>query len=106
MNARTKARYTARARILKALAHPTRLFIVDQLADGRRCVCELTGMVSADFSTVSKHLAVLKNAGIVDDRKQGNLVYYNLRTPCVLKFLDCVETVIKTNVRRQLQLLK
>jgi len=61
MDAKTHARHEARARIFKAMAHPTRLFIVDELAQaGERCVCELTEMIGVDMSTVSRHLAVLK----------------------------------------------
>ena len=80
MNAKTQAKYDARARIIKAMAHPTRLFIVDELArSGPRCVCELTEMVGVDMSTVSRHLAMLKKAGIIEDQKRGAQVYYSLR---------------------------
>ena len=71
MDRKLHARYEARARIAKALAHPTRLFLVDELARRERCVCEITEMVGSDISTVSKHLAVLKAAGIVTDEKRG-----------------------------------
>ena len=87
--------YEERAAILKALAHPTRLFLVDELGKGERCVCELTAMVGADISTVSKHLAVLKSAGIVRDEKRGLQVFYSLRTPCVLNFFSCCELVME-----------
>ena len=86
-------RYEARARIIKALAHPTRLFMVDELSKGERCVCELRDMVGADISTVSKHLALLKAAGILADDKRGLQVFYRLKTPCVLGIFDCVEKV-------------
>ncbi|HOX40444.1 MAG TPA: metalloregulator ArsR/SmtB family transcription factor [Candidatus Brocadiia bacterium] len=92
-----KARYRIRAGIIKAMAHPTRLFLVEELSRGERCVCELTDMVGDDISTVSKHLAVLKNAGIVADDKRGTQVFYSLRCPCVLNFLSCVESVLMTN---------
>ena len=106
MDAKTQARYEARARILKALAHPTRLFIVEELSRaGKRCVCELTEMVGADMSTVSKHLAVLKGVGLVQDEKRGSLVYYRLRAPCVLDFFRCVESVMRSNVKEQQNLL-
>ena len=105
MDAKTSARFEARARIIKALAHPTRLFIVDELSRGERCVCELTGMVGADTSTVSKHLALLRNAGIVRDDKRGTQVYYQLTMPCVLRFLDCVETIVKENAEAQMSLV-
>jgi ArsR family transcriptional regulator len=99
MDEKTRARFEARARIIKAMAHPTRLFFVEQLAQGERCVCELNEMVDADVSTISKHLAVLKNAGIVQDEKRGNRVFYSLRTPCVLNFFSCVEGVLEARAK-------
>jgi len=102
MDAKRRARYEARARILKALAHPTRLFIVEELARGERCVCELQAMIGADISTVSKHLAQLRNAGLVEDDKRGVQVYYSLRAACVPGFLDCVQKVLKESAQRQL----
>jgi DNA-binding transcriptional ArsR family regulator len=85
----------ARARVMKALAHPTRLFIVDELSRGERCVCDLTEKIGADVSTVSKHLSVLKGAGIVRDDKRGVQVFYRLRVPCILNFFGCVEAVLE-----------
>ena len=101
MDAKTRVRCEARARILKALAHPTRLFIVEELARGERCVCELQEMIGADMSTVSKHLSQLKNAGVVADEKRGVQVYYNLRAGCVPGFLSCIQNILKDNVKRQ-----
>jgi DNA-binding transcriptional ArsR family regulator len=103
MDRRTRLKYQARAEIMKALAHPTRLFIVDQLKAGDRCVCELTEMIGADVSTVSKHLSVLKQAGIVEDEKQGTQVFYSLRVPCVLNWYSCVEGVLEDRAARQRQ---
>lgn len=104
--AKTRARYAARAKVMKALAHPTRLFIVDQLADDPRCVCELTEMVGADVSTVSRHLSVLREAGIVVDDKQGNQVFYSLSVPCVLNWYSCVEGVLKAGARQRLAVIR
>jgi len=87
-------RYRKRTRIIKALAHPTRLYILDQLACGPRCVCELTALIGADASTVSRHLSVLHNAGILDFEKRGSQVWYHLCTPCLLNIMYCVENVI------------
>jgi ArsR family transcriptional regulator len=103
MDTKTRARYEARARILKALAHGTRLFIVDELARGERCVCELQEMIGADLSTVSKHLAQLRSAGIVEDDKRGVQVFYRLRATCVPGFLDCIQNILEDNARRQLE---
>lgn len=85
---------------MKALAHPTRLFIVDELSRGERCVCELRDMIGADVSTVSRHLTVLREAGVVEDEKRGLQVWYRLRVPCILNFFGCVEDVLKANVRQ------
>jgi DNA-binding transcriptional ArsR family regulator len=93
MTAAAQARYKNQARILKALAHPTRLFIVDELARGERCVCELTDMIGVEMPTVSRHLSQLRHAGIVEDEKRGAQVFYRLRVPCVLNFFKCVEAV-------------
>jgi ArsR family transcriptional regulator len=100
--AKVRTRYAARAKVMKALAHPTRLFIVDQLADGARCVCDLTDLVGADVSTVSRHLSVLREAGILDDDKRGNQVFYSLRVPCVLHWSSCVEGVLEAEAKRKL----
>lgn len=106
MDAKTQAKYEARAAVIKAMAHPTRLFIVDELLrSGERCVCELTDMIGADMSTVSRHLAILKNTGIIADEKRGAQVYYRLRITCVLNFLECVESVMKRNAKEQQRLL-
>lgn len=101
-----KLRADARAGILKALAHPSRVFIVDKLAEKPHCVCELTEMIGADTSTVSKHLSILRNAGIITDRKQGTTVYYSLEAPCLLRFISCVEQVIEQNIQKQLASLR
>ena len=105
MDSAIKARYEARAKIMKALAHSTRLFIVDELSRGERCVCELTEMIGADTSTVSKHLSQLKSAGIVADDKRGLQVYYSLKMPCVMGFFGCMESVLHTQAQQQLRLV-
>jgi ArsR family transcriptional regulator len=105
MDATTKAQFEARARIMKALGHPTRLFIVDELSRNERCVCDLTNMVGADISTVSKHLSILKGAGILGDEKRGTQVYYRLKTPCIMNFFGCLESVIKSNIEEQLKVI-
>lgn len=94
-----KTHTEARARVMKALAHPSRLFIVDELSRGERCVCELAEMVCADVSTVSKHLAVLKGAGLVLDDRRGQQVFYRLKVPCILNFFGCVEVVLEEKER-------
>lgn len=102
MNEKQKALYGARARIIKSLAHPARLLMVDELAKQPLCVCDLREMVGSDLSTVSKHLLVLKNAGIVADEKRGSQVFYSLRCPCVVDFFACAEKVLKKTANDQI----
>lgn len=88
-----------RARVIKAMAHPSRLAMLEALGDGERCVCELQKLVGADMSTVSKHLLVMKRAGLVEARKEGLWMHYRLRVPCILDFMECVEAVLKEDRR-------
>jgi ArsR family transcriptional regulator len=99
MDPNRKNHLDARARVLKAMAHPTRLFIIEELEKDERCVCDLTAMIGADVSTVSKHLSVLRQAGIVVDDKRGNQVFYRLRVPCILNFFGCIESVLESQAR-------
>ena len=105
MNLKEKARYEAKTTVLKALAHPTRLWMAEKLAGGECCVCEFVDAIDADFSTVSKHLTVLKQAGIVVDEKRGKQVFYRLKVPCVLKFMGCVEAVLASQAKKQAALV-
>lgn len=105
MDVKTQNLFEARAKIMKAMAHPTRLFIIEQLSRGERCVCELTDLIGADVSTVSRHLALLKNAGIVKDEKRGAQVYYRLRCACVLNFFVCIEGILKETAKSQMALV-
>lgn len=106
MDVTKQALFEARARIMKAMAHPTRLFIIEQLSHRERCVCELTDMVGADVSTISRHLALLKNAGIIKDDKRGARVFYRLRCPCVLNLFVCIESVLKESAKSQMALVR
>lgn len=94
-----KTRFELRADVLKALAHPTRLFIVEELAEKSLSVGELTELIQADISTVSKHLSILKSNGLLTAEKKGKQVYYRLRMRCALNFLSCVETVLKEQAK-------
>ena len=99
MNRERLAKLNVKAQVLKAMAHPSRLCIVEELAKRERCVCELTEMIGADMSTVSKHLTVLKHAGIVADEKRGAMVFYRLRVPCLGKLFESVESVLECSAR-------
>lgn len=106
MDQRTRQAYEARARVVKALAHPARLFMVDRLAEREYCVCELAEIVGSDMSTISRHLSQLREAGIVEDDKRGTQVFYRLTMPCVLQMFKCIEPVLLAKARAYREAVK
>jgi DNA-binding transcriptional ArsR family regulator len=101
MDTKTSQKYNRRSHVIKALSHPSRLYIVDKLAERAYCVNELTSLIGSEMSTVSKHLGVLKNAGVVKDEKRGASVYYSLRVPCILNFFKCADAVLEAIRKEQ-----
>ena len=88
--------YEIRARVFRALGHPSRLMIVDALQAGPKHVGELVALVGSEYSTVSRHLSQLREAGIIsEDRKDGNMVFYRLEVTCIAGFFTCVTEVLK-----------
>jgi ArsR family transcriptional regulator len=79
------------ANVFKALGHPARLRMVKAMAGGEKCVCDLVESAGLGWSTVSRHLGVLREAGVVVDKKRGQQVMYRVVLPCVNRFLDCLE---------------
>lgn len=88
---RPPADYRSGAELFKALSHPSRLLIIDALSQGEHCVADLTSMIGSDMSTVSNHLAVLRNVGLIRDERRGQQVFYTLTTSCVTKAFGCME---------------
>ena len=78
--------------VFKALGHPARVTIVQALANEERCVYELVERVGLGWSTVSRHLSVLREAGVLTDEKRGLQVFYRLNLPCVSRFIACLES--------------
>jgi ArsR family transcriptional regulator, arsenate/arsenite/antimonite-responsive transcriptional repressor len=95
-----------RAEILKALAHPVRVLIVEALQKGDQCVRELNRLARINQSNISRHLATLKKAGIVTDRRLGEKVIYHLQTPCILRAFSCAAEVVQADSRRRSDYLK
>ncbi len=91
-----KERLRLKAEVFKAMGHPLRLGVIEFLRDGEKCVCEIVDHMGTGISNMSKHLSVLKKAGVVADRREGLKIMYSLTMPCALEFARCVEnTVIK-----------
>lgn len=105
MNNEQQIKYEARAKIAKALAHPARLFMLDWMHDRECSVSELTAELELDQSTVSKHLAVLREAGIVSVRKSGTTSFYRVSCGCLDGFFTCLENVLKCDITKRQQSL-
>jgi DNA-binding transcriptional ArsR family regulator len=86
----TDSEFRRAADVFKALGNVSRVRIVNALADGEQNVAELTALVKLDMSTVSNHLAVLRNVGIVSDDRRGTQVFYTLRKPCLMEMFCCL----------------
>lgn len=91
-----------RAAVFKALAHPTRIIIIEALALREHCVCELVELVGDDPSTISKHLSIMKAAGVVNNDRRGTSVFYSLKMKCVPGFMECVDKAIILSAREQI----
>lgn len=87
-------RLRLKAEVFKALGHPIRLGIVEFLGDEEKCVCEIVEEVGTGMSNVSKHLAILKKAGVVTDRREGLNIRYRVTMCCCQDFSRCIEGVV------------
>ncbi|MEK6978218.1 MAG: metalloregulator ArsR/SmtB family transcription factor [Candidatus Hydrothermarchaeota archaeon] len=97
--------YRMKADLIKALAHPTRLRILDLLRNGERCVCEITPALELEQPNVSQHLALLRERGIVAWRKEGINIYYKVKDPRVFEALDLLEGVFAGELDETMKVL-
>ena len=97
--------FEKQAEITKAIAHPLRIAIVDFLKDGEQCVCDIANHIGSERSNVSRHLSVMVAAGVLEYRKEGLKVIYELKTPCVLDFLSCATACLKQQAKESEKLL-
>ena len=90
-----------RSIVVKAMAHPTRLLIMERLTHGEQCVNELTALAGCDVTTLSKHLSVMKKAGLLVCEKRGVSCYYQIACPCFGEFFRCIDLISSTHDSRQ-----
>lgn len=96
----------ARAEILKAIAQPTRMKILDFLRDGERCVCEIFPAIDEEQSNTSRHLNMMQSCGILARRKEGIKIMYRLKHPEVLEILELASAILKKEISGKNDLLK
>jgi ArsR family transcriptional regulator len=98
--------YEKQADVAKAMSHPVRIAVLEYLKDGEQCVCDIAAAVGTERSNLSKHLSVMVNSGILASRKEGLKVFYKIKTPCILKFLECLKDCLKEQMAEQQKLLE
>lgn len=86
--------YQASSELFKVLTHPTRLAILEMLRNGEECVCHMTAMLDARQAYVSQQLMVLREAGLVIDRRDGWNIYYRVTRPEVYAVLDAARNMV------------
>lgn len=94
-----------KAEILKALAHPTRISILEYLKGGERCVCEIIEHLNIEQSNVSQHLAVLKRLGVVSFRRDGLKMIYRVKHKEIFAILNLLENMVSTQARESAAML-
>lgn len=92
--------------VFKALGHPTRIQIIEQLKDGERCVCDILANIESEQSNTSQHLTILKNQGILDSKKDGSRVIYSIRSQEVLEMIELAEKIILRQIEETKTLFK
>jgi ArsR family transcriptional regulator len=95
-----------KAEFFKALAHPARLVILEQLRSGEKSVNELQTALGLDQSSVSQQLAILRNKGIVEARKEGTTVYYHVRDPMLFQLLDIGREIFNNHLISSQEMLQ
>lgn len=92
---------TYMAEIFNALAHPSRLEILELLGDGEACVCHIQAMLEQRQAYISQHLNVLRQAGLVASRKEGLRVYYQVSDPRLYEVIDQVGAILRSSGKWQ-----
>ncbi len=93
------------AAIIRATAHPVRLFILQALMNERYCVKELADMLPNDISTISRHLQQMKASGLLLDEREGNCVYYRIQCDCVRRYFEAAMSILRSNIERNNNIL-
>jgi DNA-binding transcriptional ArsR family regulator len=91
---------------LRVIAQPTRLKILYFLKDGERCACEIIPKMKEDQSNISRHLTHMRDAGILESRKEGVSVYYKIKDGRVFTLLSLVDEMVKAEIKKKARMVK
>ena len=96
--------FKLKAELCKTFADPKRLIIMNELRDGEKTVGNLSQMLGAPQAVVSRHLAVLRNRGVVQPRREGKNIYYSLTDPKIGEACDLVHQVLLNQMEKNKEL--
>jgi len=94
-----------KAEILKALAQPTRLKILELLRNGEKCICEIVPAINGEQSNVSRHISLMQKSNLVTTRKDGVKVMVKVSDPKIFDLLDRVSSILRTRMNEQSRLI-
>jgi DNA-binding transcriptional ArsR family regulator len=95
-----------KAEVLKALAQPTRLKILEMLRNGERCICEIVPAINGEQSNISRHISLMQKSHLVTTRKDGVKVMVKVRDPRIFEILDKVGLFLKTQMQEQTRVMR
>ena len=95
-----------KAEVLKALAQPTRLKILELLRNGERCICEIVPAINGEQSNISRHISVMQKSNLITTRKDGVKVMVKVRDSRIFEILDTVGLFLKAQMQEQTRLMR
>jgi len=95
-----------KAEVLKALAQPTRLKILECLREGEKCICEIVPEINGEQSNISRHISVMQKGHLITTRKDGVKVMVKVRDPRIFEILDTVGLLLKSQMQEQSRLIR
>jgi DNA-binding transcriptional ArsR family regulator len=104
MNMEERAVYL-KAEVLKALAQPTRLKILELLRHGERCICEIVPAINGDQSNISRHISTMQKSHLITTRKDGVKVMVKVKGPEIFEIIDKVALLLKRELTEQRKIL-
>jgi ArsR family transcriptional regulator len=95
-----------KAEVLKALAQPTRLKILELLRNGERCICEIVPAINGEQSNISRHISLMQKSNLVTTRKDGVKVMVKVKDPKIFEILDSISLMLKKQIQETGKLIQ
>jgi ArsR family transcriptional regulator len=95
-----------KAEVLKALAQPTRLKILELLRNGERCICEIVPAINGEQSNISRHISLMQKSHLVTTRRDGVKIMVKVRDPKIFEILDSISIILRKQMNEQSRLIR